>query len=193
MTAEPSRRQFVASSASAVGGGWLWLQLPAVSALAACARDAARRAEPFATFTPAEGVAFRAFAARILPAEHGLPGAEEAGAAWFADRALGTLMPEMLAPVREGLNDLDGRARAAHGAAFERLQPAQQDALLRDVEESTFFFLARMLTLAGVFSAPEYGGNRDGAGDRILGVEHHASYQPPFGWYDEQLLKGGAA
>jgi gluconate 2-dehydrogenase gamma chain len=192
---EPTRREFVSSTAALVGGGWLWLQLPALATLSACARDAARREDPFTNLTPAEGRALRAFAARIIPSDDGLPGAEEAGAAWFVDAALSGPFAGVRGLLADGLADLDARATAAHGLVFADAAPDQQDAIMRAVEESQFFFMARVLTLAGTFSDPSHGGNRDHAGFTLLGMQHAAAYQPPFGWYDEQHARteGGAA
>jgi hypothetical protein len=183
----PTRREFVSSTAALFGGGWLWLQLPALASLSACARDAARRNDPFTTLSPGEGHVMRAFAARIIPSGDGIPGAEEAGAAWFVDGALSNgpfaSLREMMS---EALGDLDTRSMTAHGVAFADAAPEQQDALMHEIEESQFFFIARMLTLAGTFSDPVHGGNRDHAGFALLQMEHAAAYQPPFGWYDRQ-------
>lgn len=188
--AQPTRREFVSSTAAMFGGSWLWLQLPALASLSACARDAAQRNEPFSTFSPEQGRAMRAFAARIIPSGDGVPGADEAGAAWFADGALGGPMAPARDLVIAGLTDLDARAMAAHAAPFSDVSPEQQDALMRDVEDSQFFFMARLLTVAGTFSDPSHGGNRDHAGYTLLQMEHAPAYQPPFGWYDEQYARG---
>ncbi|MGH7483083.1 MAG: gluconate 2-dehydrogenase subunit 3 family protein, partial [Longimicrobiales bacterium] len=89
-----TRREFLTASVAQFGGGWLLLRLPLLSGLAACARDAAERADPFSTFTPAQGATFRAFAARVIPSDDEAPGATEAGAVYFADRAIaGPLAP----------------------------------------------------------------------------------------------------
>ena len=134
----------------------------------------------------------RAFAARIIPSGDGLPGADEAGAAWFADGALGGPLAAMRELVAGGLADLDARAQTAHGAAFADVTPEQQDAIMRDIEEEPFFFIGRMLTVLGTFSDPGHGGNRDHVGFALLEMEHAPAYQPPFGWYDEQLARGRA-
>lgn len=191
----PTRREFVSSSTGLLGGGWLWLNLPAIISLSACAREAALNDEPFVTFTPVEGRAMRAFAARIIPSAEGSPGAEEAGAVWFADRALGEVFTDMLPPIREGLAALDESARATDGVAFAELAAEQQDALISDVVDTPFFFLGRMLVVMGVFSDPSWGGNRGRIGDTLLGIDHAAAYQPPFGWYDAERgrTRGGAA
>lgn len=185
----PTRRTFVSSSAGVLSGGWLWLNLPLISTLSACARDAARREEPFVTFSPAEGHAMRAFAARIIPSTADAPGAEEAGAVWFADGALAGPFADMLPPVRAGLAELDARAREADGAVFAELDGERQDALIDDVVETPFFFLGRMLIVMGTFSDPSWGGGRDNAGHRLLQIEHAAAYQPPFGWYDAEHVR----
>jgi gluconate 2-dehydrogenase gamma chain len=160
----PTRREFVSATAGGLGSGWLWLHLPVIASLSACAREAARTEEPFALFSVAEGQAMRAFAVRVIPTEVGSPGAEEAGAAWFADSALAGPFPELAGPVRKGLAELDARSRAAHGQVFARLDTARQDAILGDMVETTFFEYARMLVVMGTFSDPVHGGNRGHAG-----------------------------
>lgn len=191
---EPTRREFVASTAALFGGGWLWIQLPALATLSACARDAARREDPFTNLTAEQGRVMRAFAARIIPSGDGLPGADEAGAAWFVD---GALASDAFAGVRDlvtgGLADLDARAMAAHSIVFADATPEQQDGVMRDAEDSEFFFIARLLTLAGTFSDPSHGGNREHAGFTLLQMEHAPAYRPPFGWYDEQQARTAAA
>jgi hypothetical protein len=169
------------------------MRLPAITALAACARDAARLDAPFRALSPAEGAAMRALASRILPSGDGLPGAEEAGAVWFVDAALQGPFASMKEPLLAGLGDLDRRSRSLHGESFARLAPAQQDAIVGEVADGPFFGMARLLTVAGVFADPEYGGNRNDAGTILLGVRHAPSYQPPFGWYDAALKEGGGA
>jgi gluconate 2-dehydrogenase gamma chain len=190
-----TRRDFLASTAGTVGGGWIWLNLPAALALSACARDAARTGAPFTSFTADEGSAMRALAGRIIPAHDGLPGAEEAGAAWFADTVLAGPFAQMREPVLAGLADLDVRARAAHGAPFAELDSALQDGIIAGIEETEFFELARTLVVMGTLSNPAWGGNRDHAGFTLLGMKHAPVYVPPFGWYDAEhaRVNGGAS
>jgi hypothetical protein len=194
MATEPTRREFISSTGAFLGSGWLWLNLPAAAALSGCARDAARRNDPFTHFTPAQGSAMRAFAARIIPSDDGIPGAEEAGAAWFIDAVLAGPMQGAAGLFAEGLADLDARARSG-GATFAELDAEQQDAILREIEDSPFFGTARAFTIIGTFSGDAVGGNRDHAGFRLLQIDHQPAYQPPFGWYDEQYARanGGAA
>ena len=183
-----NRREFLASSAALLGGTWTAMQLPALATLAAWARTAAAQQAPFIVLTPQEARTMEAFAAQIVPSDASVPGAREAGAIHFIDRALDTHFAEMKEPVRAGIADLDARARrrVKGVGSFADLRSADQIRIMRQVEEQPFFFMGRMLTIMGVFADPEYGGNRDGAGARILGIEHRPSYQPPFGWYDAQ-------
>jgi hypothetical protein len=184
-SSETTRRQFLAR----VGGAGLLLQSPLLMSIAACAREAIELGEPLGTLTEAEGRAFAAFAARILPTDR-TPGATEAGAVYFADRAVAGPFAPMLDALRTGLADLDARADAAHGAPFAELRPRDQDALMREVEGAgPFFPVAHLLTVAGVFADASYGGNRGGLGSALLAVEHAPTYQPPFGFYDEELTR----
>jgi gluconate 2-dehydrogenase gamma chain len=185
----------MSSTAGMLGGGWLWLHLPAIATLSACARDAARVNDPFTMFSVAEGQAMRAFAARIIPSETDSPGAEEAGAAWFADRALAGPFAALADSVRAGLADVDERSRASYGAEFARLDAAQQDSIMGDMVETPFFADARTLVVMGTFSDPSHGGNRDHAGFTLLGMAHASAFVPPFGWYDAEhsRMNGGAA
>jgi len=194
MSDNPTRRDFVSTSAAMFGSGWLWLNLPALATISACARGSAQREDPFVTFTPDEGRAFRAFAARIIPSGDGVPGAEEAGVAWFADKALAAgPMAGMLEPLRAGLPDLDTRAQAAHGVAFANATPEQQDAIIGQITDTPLFGIGRTLVIFGMFADPTYGGNRDHAGFKLVQMDHQPSYQPPFGYYDAEHTRVNGA
>jgi len=130
----------------------------------------------------------RAFAAQILPSENGSPGAEEAGAVYFIDRAFGQpFFADTVRVVRAGLADLDGRARS-RGArnGFASLSTADQATVMRSVEHNPFFAAARTLVLIGTFADPSHGGNRGDVGLRMMGMDHQPSYTAPFGWYDAE-------
>jgi hypothetical protein len=136
-----------------------------------------------------------AFAANILPSdEH--PGATEAGAVYFVDAALGSLFVPMRDVVKHGLGDLDTRAVSNGASSFAALAPERQISVMREVEGTPFFFNARMLTMMGVLSDPQYGGNRNNVGFDLLRREHGGAWQSPFGYYDAQTTaarSGGVA
>ena len=127
----------------------------------------------------------RAFAARLIPSDQNLPGADEAGAVHFIDRAFGKpFFADVVPVVRAGLADLDARARALGERDFASVPPGRQEAIMRQVERTPFFLAARMLVVVGTFADSAYGGNRGEAGWKIVGFEHEPTYAAPFGWYD---------
>jgi gluconate 2-dehydrogenase gamma chain len=178
-----TRRDFLGASTQFLGAGWLLLNLPLLASLSACAREAARSSEPFTILTEAEAAAMRALAARILPSDE-TPGAEEAGAVYFVDLALAGPFAGMLEIVRPGLAELDGQTERRGAARFADLSPEAQDEAIRAVQDTPFFANARMLTVMGVLADPSHAGNREGAGDRMMGFTHAPVWQPPFGHYD---------
>ena len=60
-----TRREFLTTSGSAMGGAWLLRFAPLIAATQACASDAMRSGLPFTTFSEREGADFDAFAARL--------------------------------------------------------------------------------------------------------------------------------
>jgi hypothetical protein len=175
----PSRRAFLADVGRAATVA-AWLSLPWLATLEGCTREDAPTDGPFTGFTPAERRAMEAFAALILPAVDGAPGAVELGAVRFVDRALGEPFFAASAPVvRAGLADLNRRG-------FTSLAEGEQAAILREIEHGPFFKAARTLVLTGTFADPSYGGNQGGAGWTIVGLDHRPSYAAPFGYYDAQ-------
>ena len=181
--AQLTRRGFLADTARLGTASWLALNIPWLTALAGCARDDARAG--FVALTPAEAKTMRAFAARIIPSDDRMPGADEAGAVYFVDRAFTLpIFAESVAGIRAGLADLDVRARAAGAADFAALPSRHQVNMMREVEREPFFEAARTLVVIGTFADPSHGGNRHGSGWTLLGLEHRPSYSAPYGWYD---------
>jgi gluconate 2-dehydrogenase gamma chain len=159
-------------------------------ARAASAAAAARSAVPggaLACLAPAEAAEIEAIAARIIPSDS-TPGAREAGVVLFVDRALAGFLARGAADFRSGLVDFVSHVRAWRPGAesFAALAPDEQVAFLHTVEHTPFFESVRMLTVLGMFSMPSYGGNRDGAGWRLLGFEDLHAFEPPFGYYDRE-------
>src|SRR5262245_24915323 len=126
-----------------------------------------------------------ALAAQIVPTDE-TPGANEAGASYFIDRALGSFFAHWRPGFLAGLAGFQAAVRQAHpeAASFAALSSDQQIAFLHTVDTTPFFDQARLLTICGMFSSPEYGGNRDGVGWKLMGFEDQHIFEPPFGWYD---------
>ena len=179
------RRTFLIDAARVSAAGWLTLEL---QLLVGCARDDGT-SDRFANLTTAERRTMRAFAAQILPSDRGLPGAEEAGAVHFVDRALGMpFFADSVPVIRSGLADLDARARSANRRHdFASASSAEQIAIMRTIETTPFFVSARTLVIIGTLADPSYGANRGGVGWSLLDIEHRPSYTAPFGWYDTNL------
>ena len=188
-----SRRAFLSTSGSVIGGSWFALNLPALLATADFACQAHSQGAPFDVLTPAEAADLEAIAAQIIPSDD-TPGAREAGVIYFIDRALGTIRSDDLDPVREGLREFEVSLREKHPEAdtFSALTHDQQVKALQAVEESDFFETIRALTIAGMFAHPSYGGNRDKAGWTLLHFDDRHTWTPPFGYYDAQYTRADA-
>lgn len=170
----------------AAGAAWAAADLGQVEEALAWAGEQAHSRAPrqAGALTKAQADIVEAMTARILPAVDGRPGAREAGAIHFIDRALATFNAAQKPLYVEGVADLMSRAAKKGSASFAALTPAQQDELLREIEQTPFFQTVRFDTLIGTFALPTWGGNRDFAGWRLLGVEHQPFFQAPFGYYD---------
>ena len=156
-------------SATVAKGSFLALSLPVI--LSACQRSqqALEQGAGFRVFEADEAADLTAIAARIIPTDD-TPGATEAGVIYFSTLSL----PRPDGPAA-GLTQRRAwrAARAVNNwrAPYPRAHEAQQDQLLRDNEQTPFFATMRYLTIAGTFSLPRYGGNRDKVGYQLIGYE----------------------
>jgi gluconate 2-dehydrogenase gamma chain len=121
------------------------------------------------TLTASETDTLEAVCARLIPTDANGPGAKEARAASYIDRALGGFLAPSRQAYADGLADLDRRAAASHGAPFAKLPEADQDAVLTAVQATPFFALVRTHTIQGTFCDPFYGGNANFVGWDLLG------------------------
>src|SRR5690349_10756165 len=86
--------------------------------------------EPFETLTAAEGATLEAIVARLIPTDANGPGAAEAKAARYIDRALGGFLNSFVVVYRTGLAGVESYARTAKGTSFTQLTAHDQDAVL---------------------------------------------------------------
>jgi gluconate 2-dehydrogenase gamma chain len=189
-----NRRAFL-RAAMAAGAAWAAADLVQVDdALAwAASQSAAPAGAGTTTLTKAQADVVEALTSRIIPSVDGRPGAREAGAVYFIDRALGTFNAGQKKAYTDGIADLNRRAamKSPGAASFAALAPAQQDELLREVEQTPFFQAARFDTIVGTFALPASGGNRDYAGWHMIGFDHQPRFQAPFGYYDAEITGRG--
>jgi gluconate 2-dehydrogenase gamma chain len=134
--------------------------------------------EPLETLTAAEADVLEAVCARLIPTDARGPGAAEARAAHYIDRALGGALQSSRPVYGAGLAALDTYASSSRGSRFAALAPADQDRLLQDVASGSaagfpngvaFFNLVRTHTIEGTFGDPSYGGNAGFVGWDLIG------------------------
>jgi gluconate 2-dehydrogenase gamma chain len=135
--------------------------------------------EALETLTAIEADALAAIVARLIPADENGPGAAEAGAAHYIDRALAGPLRSFRDAYVAGLGAVDAYALSSKGAIFAQLPANAQDAVLTDMEmntatgfapdAATFFALVRTHTVQGTFCDPYYGGNKDFVGWDLIG------------------------
>src|SRR5277367_307154 len=101
------RRDFLARTATGLGAAWISANWSAAVAASAHARLAAISEAPlkFEFFSEEQAIDVAAIASRIIPSDDS-PGATEAGAVYFIDRALVTFAVDAQAIYRDGLVQL---------------------------------------------------------------------------------------
>ncbi len=137
------------------------------------------RREPIEHLTAVEADTLEAICARLIPSDASGPGAREARAAHYIDRALGGALQDSREAYRSGFASFDAYCRSSRGAAFIDLATRDQDSVLMDVESGSatgfaggsaaFFNMVRTHTLQGTFGDPYYGGNANFVGWDLLG------------------------
>lgn len=140
---------------------------------------AAQAREVLETLSAAESDTLGAIVARLIPTDANGPGATEARAAHYIDRALGGALASSRQAYAAGLAAVERYAQTSKGASFVHLPPGDQDAVLADIESNAatgftpnsaaFFDLVRNHTIQGMFCDPYYGGNANFVGWDLLG------------------------
>jgi gluconate 2-dehydrogenase gamma chain len=169
------RHAGAASAAVAISGA---SAVPGGSAVAQPS-STPERLEALETLTAAEADTLEAIVARLIPSDANGPGAAEARAAHYIDRALTGPLRASREAYAAGLAAIDSYALSSKGATFAKLSASYQDAVLTDMEKNaaagfvpnsaTFFNLLRTHTIQGTFCDPYYGGNASFAGWDLIG------------------------
>jgi gluconate 2-dehydrogenase gamma chain len=186
-----TRRQFLAGAGTGLGAAWISAHWPAIAAAhahAAASTATVPTAVPVSDvlefLTPDEARQVDAITAQIVPTDD-TPGAREAGALYFIDRSLHTWAAASAVPFRDGLRDFRARFASAHPSVeWAEADTETQIEFLSQEDSTPFFGTVRFLTLLGMFALPAYGGNRGGAGWRLIGFDDTHGFSPPFGYYD---------
>jgi len=187
-----SRRQFLVSSACGLSTAWVALHWPAILSAQQHAHEMAASGPPAVLqFLSADQAAeVEAMASQIIPTDE-TPGAREAHVLYFIDRALTTFDRARQADYNKGLTELQAVNKAMFHTAdkFSQLSSEQQLQLLNAIQHTPFFDMVRVHTIMGFLSNPEYGGNYNKAGWKVIGFEDNFYYQPPFGYYDNEYVQ----
>jgi gluconate 2-dehydrogenase gamma chain len=196
MDESEGRRRFLKSV------GALSAALPAAAA-AQHADHAAAKPEKYMFLSPAEVAFLDAAVSRLIPADDLGAGAKEAGVTYFIDQQLfgawgtmakmyrqgphaeGTPQQGYQSPLtpqevyRAAIGEINAACAKQYGKSFDKLALAQQDEVLRALDEGKFpldavparFFFNLLLdnTIEGFFSDPIYGGNRGKVGWKLVG------------------------
>ena len=186
-TEDLSRRSLLQAILASIGAAALplgWAEIAQASHEAHAASQLAGKAK-LSFLSAAEAADVEAVAAQIIPTDD-TPGAREAGVVYFIDRALGSFLSRLATDYRSQLSNFQVTFREHHpgAASFAALPSAEQVAYLETVDRTPFFDTTRLLTILGMFSMPEYGGNRNGVGWKLIAFEDRHAFQPPFGYYD---------
>jgi gluconate 2-dehydrogenase gamma chain len=184
-----SRRSFLLSGGGLLSSVWIAAHWPAIAAAAQHAEDASVGPTPagFEFLNTAEAADVEAICAQIVPSG-ATPGAHEAHAVYFIDRALATFFSGLAPDFRAGLTQFQAAHRTSNPApgSFAEGGSDAQIAFLKTADRTPFFETVRTLTLLGMFSSPKYGGNFGGAGWKLMGFADQHAFTPPFGFYDRE-------
>lgn len=186
---DKSRRSFLLSSGGLLSGAWIAAQWPAITAAAHHADDVSGASAPvaFEFLKPGEAADVEAIAAQIVPSG-ATPGAREARAVYFIDRAMATFFSAWAPDFSAGLGEFQAKFRTSNPrpASFAAAASEQQMAYLGAVDRTPFFETMRTLTVLGMFTSPKYGGNFRGIGWTMMGFADQHAFSPPFGYYDRE-------
>ena len=190
-TGHSSRRQFLLGSVTGLSSAWLWSRWPAIlSAQQQAQRAAQSSPTKFLFFSSHDANEVDAIAAQIIPTDDA-PGAREAHVIHFIDQALVTFERDKQPTYTVGLKNLQLSTQKLFPSVdkFSSLAQAQQIQLLTSIEKTEFFELVRLHTIMGFLARPEYGGNYNKEGWKLIGFDDAMSHEPPFGYYDAEFRK----
>lgn len=175
------RAATVGAAAVAAPAGMLGAADPAapVEPAAQTASPGTVAREAFENLTATEADLLEAIVERLVPSDEHGPGAREARAAHYIDRALGGALASSRQAYASGLAALDRYAQSSRGTRFLDLSNTDKDSVLIDVEtgaatgftgsSAQFFALVLNHTRQGMFGDPYYGGNASFVGWDLLG------------------------
>ena len=189
-----TRRRFIGGLSGTIGFAWLSSHWTAILGAQEHVHGAISGGETpeLQFFTATQAAQVEALTAQIIPTDD-MPGAKEAGAVYFIDRALATFDKERAPVYIKGLKNLESVSRKLfpRNGTFANLKTDQQIKVMRAIEKSEFFNVLRTQTVISFLADPEYGGNRGKVGWNLIGFEDMGVFRPPFGYYDRTHESNG--
>jgi len=177
-SAEPSvsRVEFLKRAGAA---GVAAATVPAVLATEpALAESEAIQLEQLVAVSPSEARTLEAYLERLIPTDATGPGAREARVLRYIDRSLAGDLLLFRPAYQAALVALDAYAERKFGPAFADLSPAQQDAILTDMDRNqatgfvpnakAVFEMIRTHAVQGMFGDPAHGGNANFVGWKLV-------------------------
>jgi hypothetical protein len=169
---------------------WLTAETRDLMAAGARAAAAARANAPFKVLTAAQAADLDAATSQIIPSD-GTPGAHEANVVRFVDEYLATFAKDQRDDVNKMVVELGKRAAQQRKGArsFAALNSSDRHAVIAGLEKdkSPYFGGLRWMTIAGMLANPEYGGNANKSGWKMIGFDDRFSWGAPFGAYDRNV------
>ena len=166
-----SRRKFLQAALAATA---------AAGASVACGRTGS----PWRFLTIDEARTLAAACDRIIPPDQD-PGAAWAGVVNYIDRQLCSALRNLRPAYRQGIAAMNKSSRLLYGRDFAGLAEPRQVELLTMMEEgkappaawqqtasTDFFGLLVDQTMQGFYGDPRHGGNREGAGWKVVGLTY---------------------
>ncbi len=186
-----SRRVFFQKFATGAGALWFSAMVPELALAHEHVQEkaAAGKLDVWEFLTAEQAKEVDALASQIIPTDD-TPGAHEAHVVNFIDHVLAKYEVEMRPDFLRALQAFNDEARkqVTGAQSFAALNNEQQMAVMRTLEKTDAFQLMKAMTVLGFFSDPRHGGNKDQIGWKLLGLDNAGMYQPPFGYYDAELL-----
>ena len=177
------RNAGAAGAAAAVGVTDVLVTPASAEAPVEQTRTSADAVEAYEHFTSEEAELLEAIADHLIPSDDEGPGALEARAVRYIDRAIGGALADSIDAYRSGLAAFDRYCRSSRDGSFMELSHRDRTSALIDVEtgaatgagagfvgsSAAFYAMVRSHVIQGTFSDPFYGGNMNFVGWDLIG------------------------
>ena len=150
----------------------------AVAPESALAQEELTQLQKLKALSPGEAATISAFCERLIPSDSTGPGARECNVIRYIDRALAGDLAMFRSSYTAAAVALDAYSQSKFGGAFATLSPANQDAVLTDMDLNratgfspngkAVFEMIRTHALQGMFGDPAHGSNTNFVGWKLV-------------------------